>query len=135
MSHALWHRRFGTDPDILGKQIHLGDQSHTVVGILPPGFNFEPCADLWVPLQVAANVREFLNGLRLIGRLRPEATLDQANDALVVSTGQYRERSGADDAGSGGTTSRYLQCLDALAAFIPARRAAKVDPVTALRCE
>ena len=40
MSHGLWQRRFGGDPRLVGTDILLDGQKHTVVGVMPPGFQF-----------------------------------------------------------------------------------------------
>ena len=38
LGHALWQRRFGGDPNVLGQVIRLSAIPYTVVGVLPPGF-------------------------------------------------------------------------------------------------
>src|ERR1043166_4739557 len=57
LSYAAWSERFGADPDIAGKAITLNDESYTVVGVLPAGFQFGTTAkdfrahsqaDIWV---------------------------------------------------------------------------------------
>jgi putative ABC transport system permease protein len=86
LSDAVWRRRFGADPAILGKQLDLNGEPWTVVGVLPPGF--QP------PLQVAPELYRALRRpatsgcqrgcyvLRVIGRLRPGVTLEQAHADL-----------------------------------------------------
>jgi predicted permease len=51
ISYGLWQRRFGGDPNIVGKQINLNLVPHTVVGVAPAGFSFPPNSrtDIWVP--------------------------------------------------------------------------------------
>ena len=39
-SHELWKRAFGGDPKIVGQQVNLAGRSHTIVGIMPPGWKF-----------------------------------------------------------------------------------------------
>src|SRR5262245_54486593 len=46
ISHELWQRRFGGEPSIVGKQVDLGGQSFTIVGVMPPGFAFPGGAEL-----------------------------------------------------------------------------------------
>jgi putative ABC transport system permease protein len=52
LSHGLWRRRFGASRDIVGKVITLDERPVTVVGIMPPGFDFPNRAELWLPLPL-----------------------------------------------------------------------------------
>jgi putative ABC transport system permease protein len=53
LSHALWVSRFGSDPQIVGKQANLGDVPVQVIGVMPPTFSFPtPETELWAPLVV-----------------------------------------------------------------------------------
>ncbi|MEK9500935.1 ADOP family duplicated permease [Gemmatimonadota bacterium DH-20] len=51
LSHALWQRRFGGDPAVIGRTIDLSDESWEVVGVMPAGYTdpLGPRADLWLP--------------------------------------------------------------------------------------
>ena len=49
LSHGLWQRRFGRDPGIVGRTIHVNDRALVVVGVMPEGFRFPERAQLWVP--------------------------------------------------------------------------------------
>src|SRR2546426_6561054 len=81
VSDGFWRRRFGMDPNILGRSVQLDGQSFAVVGVMPRNFSFplgDP--DLWVPLAMDARERS-LRGARYltaIGRLKPGVTLGQA---------------------------------------------------------
>jgi putative ABC transport system permease protein len=86
LSYDLWQRRFGGDPQIVGRQLPIDDQSWTVLGVMPEGFKFpvgsKPQADFWMPL--ASSLPEGVRAARgavflsLIGRLKPGVTLEQA---------------------------------------------------------
>jgi len=52
LSHGLWQRRYGADPDLVGGTVRLDGLEHTVVGVMPAGFSF-PEVQLWVPLAPA----------------------------------------------------------------------------------
>ncbi len=85
LSHALWVRKFGADAGILGKSIHLREQTYTVLGVMPPHFAvLDPDIDLWLPLALDWNDPRILNGrvLTVIGRLKKGATLEQARSEL-----------------------------------------------------
>ena len=53
LSDGLWRRRFGADPNLIGRQIQLSGESYTVVGVMPPGFQFSQGIGLWTPLTLA----------------------------------------------------------------------------------
>ena len=55
ISHGFWRGTLAADPDVIGRQIVLGSQSHTIVGVLPDSFVFElNLSDVWRPLPLTA---------------------------------------------------------------------------------
>jgi putative ABC transport system permease protein len=81
LSDALWRRRFAADSAVVGRQITLDERAHTVLGVLPAGFDnvLAPAAGLWAPLQYdLSEGRAFGHHLRMIGRLAPGIRHDQA---------------------------------------------------------
>ena len=87
LSDALWRRRFGADPAILGRQVTLDDNSATVIGVLPPRVEnvLAPSADLWSPLQYdMSQGRAWGHHLRLVARLRPSVSLERATRELAT---------------------------------------------------
>jgi predicted permease len=50
LGDALWRRRFGGDPALVGRKLRINGRSFQVIGILPPGFQFPADADIWTPL-------------------------------------------------------------------------------------
>jgi predicted permease len=90
LSHGLWQRRFGGDPDIVGRTLQVNDRTVSVVGVMPDAFaGVSLGADLWAPLgmiSLAGSV-EILEArgsrfLPVIGRLAPGVDRDQAQDEL-----------------------------------------------------
>src|SRR5262245_4186632 len=83
LSHKLWQRAFGGDPNIVGRNITLSGESYTVVGVMPPRFQFPPFwstrAEMWAPLDLRprATVRGG-SSLRIFARLKPGVTSQQA---------------------------------------------------------
>lgn len=87
LSHALFQQRFGGDPAILNQSITLDGRSFTVIGVMPPAFQFpiqnEP-VELWTTIAGDASGSEPVTAqrgahfLQVIGRLKPGATLEQA---------------------------------------------------------
>src|SRR5260370_38882429 len=53
LSYGSWQRRFGGDPQLLGKTISLDNRVHTIVGIMPKDFDYPVPVELWVPLALS----------------------------------------------------------------------------------
>jgi putative ABC transport system permease protein len=86
LSHSLWWNKFAGDPSIIGRPITIDGMTRQVAGVMPPEFNFpSPKVQLWMPVRFdPTNVPEFWNHgwMPLIARLRPGATLPQAQSEL-----------------------------------------------------
>ncbi|HEY7180947.1 MAG TPA: ABC transporter permease, partial [Blastocatellia bacterium] len=96
LSHGLWQRRFGADPQVIGRAITLDGQSRTVIGIMPPGFQFPEEIDLWMPLalNVDQELRRDLNAssyVYVIARLKPGLTSVAARVDLSVILDRQRQ--------------------------------------------
>jgi len=88
LSNTLWKRRFGSDPGLVGRPVTLYDQQFTVVGILPPEFQFYTPADVFVPLSFMPDrlkpAREEHGGIVAVARLKPAVTRQQAQAEMDV---------------------------------------------------
>ena len=85
LSHALWVRRFGADPGIVGRRLQLNSQPYVVVGVMPASFAFpERRQELWVPLAPDAARRAARSAiwLSVVARLRPGISPAQATAEL-----------------------------------------------------
>jgi putative ABC transport system permease protein len=72
MSHGLWQRVFGADPNILGKTIRVDSGPVRVVGVMPQGFDFPgDGVELWVPAGLDPHANRAGHGWSVIARLRP----------------------------------------------------------------
>jgi putative ABC transport system permease protein len=92
LSHGLWHRQFGADPNIVGHTVTLNRQPYTVVGVMPrsfvfplPGMNQGDASDVFVPMaftpEEIADVGDNFN-YSVVGRLKSGVSLTQANEDL-----------------------------------------------------
>jgi putative ABC transport system permease protein len=84
LSHGLWKRQFGGDPQLLNKTIQLNGESYEVVGVMPAGFQFPGTRELWVPLTLDAAREPWRadranRNLSVFGRLKPGVTVEQAS--------------------------------------------------------
>ncbi|HXJ96914.1 MAG TPA: ABC transporter permease [Terriglobia bacterium] len=95
ISAELWHQRFGGDPHIIGKTANLEATAYTIIGILPPHFQFPfPDLSVWMtaPSEWPAmppKSRELSPFLSVFGRLKPDVSLEQANAEMKVIWRQY----------------------------------------------
>jgi len=102
LGHGLWQRRFGADPGILNRTLLLNGEQHTVVGIMPPGFQFPNKTDLWAPLAPDERMRASRGSfwLPVVGRLKAGVTRAQAQADMNLIAGQL-EREYPVNAGYG----------------------------------
>jgi putative ABC transport system permease protein len=105
ISYGLWQRRFGGDPALVGKSISINGGIHTVIGVLPPAFDFPRGAewpaffpfagrtDVWLPLAFRAQddgtgwsnwESRDERGLVVIGRMKHTTSLRQAQAEMDV---------------------------------------------------
>ncbi len=84
LRHGLWMRRFGGDPAVLDRSILIDGTPHTVVGVMPPDFNFPfGGVRMWVPLRESARTEPRGRTLFLpVGRLKADVTLERAAEEL-----------------------------------------------------
>jgi putative ABC transport system permease protein len=96
LSEGLWRRRFGADPNVIGRQIHVNNHAFSVVGVMPASFRFPMTrAEFWVPLGIDRKGATGSEGrfLSTLARLRPGATLGSAQaDMKVLSNQLQKER-------------------------------------------
>jgi putative ABC transport system permease protein len=91
LSYSFWQRRFGGDPNIIGRPIPLNMRPRTVVAVMPPDFSLlikqgsqtQKPAELWAPMVFPADARDFGGRyLEAIARLKPGVTVRQAQTEL-----------------------------------------------------
>ncbi len=103
LGHGLWQQAYGGAADLIGRQVRMGGRPFTVVGVMPPGFQFaDPEARFWIPLaftdqQKSDDARHSNNWIH-VGRLKAGATIGQAqaqadavNAANLERFPQWRE--------------------------------------------
>jgi putative ABC transport system permease protein len=90
LSYGLWERRFGGDRAIIGRQIVLDGDATTVIGVMPRGFEnvLASTTEIWSPEQYDpahigdVNTAEWGHHLRMVGRLRPGVSKEEAKSDL-----------------------------------------------------
>ena len=85
LKHSLWERRFGSDPNIVGRTLTLNAKTFTVIGVMPPDFNFPfNGGEMWAPLAFDDKMKQerLSHYMRAMGLLRPGVNIAQANADL-----------------------------------------------------
>ncbi|HEY0946592.1 MAG TPA: ABC transporter permease [Opitutaceae bacterium] len=95
LSDALWRSEFGGDRDVIGKAVRVNGRAGTIVGVMPPKFNFPTNEQLWVPVNAEFPVRDRndrgINFIAIIARLKPGVTMDQAQAEVTSIAKQFAE--------------------------------------------
>jgi putative ABC transport system permease protein len=120
LSHATWITRFGADSDVIGTTIQLDEERHTVVGVMPAGFDFPHRSDVWLPVvPILANAGdgrvqsplESVGVLFVIGRLHERVTPKMAAEELNRLAAQLQRTSGAHRFGTDVIVTPFLDYL------------------------
>ena len=112
VSDSLWRRRFGADPDLVGRSLRLNGEAYQVVGVMRSGFAgvFSNDVHLWVPMSFAPgdNMNTHNNYfLTMLGRLKPAISPEQARDDLAaIAAGIARQFPENRDISAGATPLR-----------------------------
>jgi putative ABC transport system permease protein len=87
LTHKLWQERFGSDLNIIGRQVRLNGEQYTAVGVLAPGMPDRFESQLFVPLAFRPDqINHDQRWLTVMGRLKPGVTLQQANADMSALT-------------------------------------------------
>jgi predicted permease len=90
ISHSLWQRRFGSDPNIVGQTLRLSNRGYQVIGVAPESFTgskFALSMDFWVPMAMVEELRRSKgllsdrgsHWMNVLARLKPGVTIEQAS--------------------------------------------------------
>ncbi|PYV84747.1 MAG: hypothetical protein DMG05_24025 [Acidobacteria bacterium] len=109
LSHSLWQRRFGGDPNVVGKAVRLSEETYTVVGVLPSDFRFFGGAfggsvDLWTSQSTYEAVHWGYRWNRVgnvIAKLKPAMTLKEAQAGMDVIASRLQKQYPTTNAGWG----------------------------------
>ncbi len=102
LSYGTWERRFGSDPEILGRTLRLDGYETTIIGLLPPEMEFGSLAEaeLWLPLRIdSAEAERDGRYVWTSGRLAPGVTLEQAREEVSAMSTRLAEEYPATNTG------------------------------------
>jgi putative ABC transport system permease protein len=101
VSNALWQRRFGSDPSLVGKPITLDGKNYTVVGVAPAGFQYPDKTEVWTPpLKLVPELwpnqdvtqTRGMGYLAAVATLKPGVALPQAAAEMETITARLRQQ-------------------------------------------
>ena len=105
ISHSLWQRRFGGDPNILNKTITTSAVVRTIVGVTPEHFNYPKGGEIYAPLAITP---EMIKNRRthtyyVVGRLKPGVSVPGAQSDIDNITGRLQQQYPEENTGWGAT--------------------------------
>ncbi len=93
IAHGLWTRRFGADSGAIGRTLRVNGEPATVVGVMPPGFEFPEFADVWLPIAPFADTLPRSDrSIGVVARLRDGVRLETAREEIVRLTSGIASR-------------------------------------------
>jgi len=96
LSHGLWQRRYAGKADVIGQKLDINGHSHTIIGVMPPGFAFPQKVEiwkaLWFPKEQYDQQRRGSRGLEVLARLKPTVSLTEAQAELDRLSAQFTEQ-------------------------------------------
>ncbi len=98
IGHTLWQRRFGGDSTAIGRVVRFDGKSHTVIGVMPAGFEFPNKTEVWTPLVLTSDCSNAFT--QVVARLKPGVQLKQAQEEAGAIFRRLSERHQRRDADS-----------------------------------
>ncbi len=97
ISDRLWRRTFDADPRVLGRTVTFSDEAFTIVGVMPPDFEFPLSQEeMWIPLRLNAGST---GALEVVARLKPGVAAAQAQSAMQIVARQLEQLDPREKAG------------------------------------
>jgi putative ABC transport system permease protein len=113
LSRGLWERRFGSDPNVIGQNLVLNNESFSIIGVMPADFQYPEGAELWAlarqgvpdPPGAAAAAAAAINRgnhyMFVIGRLKPGVPVQQAQTEMDTIGARLQQQYPATNSGMG----------------------------------
>jgi predicted permease len=124
LGHGTWVRRYGSDPEVLGRTIRLNGQPVEIVGVLPASFSLPrevlptlgmaEDGEIFLPLPLAENAAQFRGreDYNILARLKPGATVTEAQAEMDLLTARLRREHPNTYPPNGGLTFSVVPLLD-----------------------
>jgi putative ABC transport system permease protein len=103
LSHGVWQRRYAADPSVIGRNITVNGLPHTIIGVMPPKFQFPELAQLWIPqVPIEHTSPRTARNLVVLARLKPGASFEDGRRD-IAGVGAQLSSEQRDDQGWGAT--------------------------------
>jgi len=103
LSHGVWQRRYAANPSVIGRNITVNGLPHTIIGVMPPKFQFPELAQLWIPqVPIEHTSPRTARNLVVLARLKPGASFEDGRRD-IDGIGAQLSREQRDDQGWGAT--------------------------------
>ena len=110
ISDRVWRQRYNADPAIVGRTLNVYNGQYTIVGVMPPEFNFPDDVDLWLRLVWDLNRHSrAAHFMEAVARLKPGVTVEQAGRELAQVSGRL---AAANEQTNRGWLARPVSLLD-----------------------
>ncbi len=114
LSYGLWQRRFGGQESILNQQLTFNNKSYTVIGVMPPTFQYPSRVEMWVPVGQLSGQSDWQQrgnhpGLYGVARLKPGVTIEQARADMDLISSNLEKQYPDQMAGGGVRVQQLLE--------------------------
>jgi putative ABC transport system permease protein len=96
VSHGYWQSRLAGRSDFASQSVRVNDRPYTVIGVMPPGYDFPAGTELWAPLQPMTHNRTS-KGFQLVGRLRDDVSVAATQQDLSAIAARLKQQYGDDE--------------------------------------
>ena len=97
ISYGFWQRVLGGKSDLTGTTLRISDKSFTVVGVMPPGFDFPQDAEIWIPRELSVpETSRSAHNWHVVARVLPGIKIEQARAEVSAIGKQLKQEYGKD---------------------------------------
>src|SRR6185295_2282238 len=91
ISHSAWSRLCGNDPNVVGRSVRMSGEAYTIIGVMPVDFRFGADTEAWITIRKTEDWSDRSNPHLVIGRLRPDTTVEAAHADLTTVFQRLKE--------------------------------------------
>jgi putative ABC transport system permease protein len=92
LANGFWQSRFGGDPGVIGESLVVEEDTYTVVGVMPPGFDFPGNSSFWLNRYLLAYPGRYARWMDVVGRMGPGVDIEAARADFLGIAGRLEEQ-------------------------------------------